>query len=149
MDHYQSQHGQFGFADFDEFADLIEPDRKAISRSVKTLAKELNIQGILVPTNSGATAIVLSADRPCAPLIGVSCNEKVCRRLALNWGVIPILIEEKTTHDWQELCNEVSAKNGLAKIGNRILLVSGFNHDPLLNEPVIKLLRVKAMRDSD
>ncbi len=149
IDHYQCQHGQFGCADFNEFANLIEPDRKAISSAVKTLALELNLQGILVPTYSGATAKVLSADRPCAPLIGASCNEKVCRRLALNWGVIPILIEEKITHDWQELCNKVSAENGLAKIGNRLLLVSGFNHDPLLNEPVIKLLRVKAMRDSD
>ena len=140
---YQWQHEKFGEADFEQCAEMIEPDRKAVATAVKSLADELKLQGIVVPTRSGATARVLSADRPGAPLIGVSCNEVVCRRLALNWGVVPVYIKEKVTHDWQGLCNEVAKKCGLASTGNRVLLVSGFSNDQQLNEPVLKLMRIQ------
>lgn len=142
MEAYQWLNGKFGEAEFAQCDELIEPDRKAISKAVKTLAKELKLQGIIVPTRSGSTARVLSADRPSAPLIGVSSNDVVCRRLSLNWGVIPLYIEEKATSDWQGLCNEVAKKCELARTGNRVLLVSGFSDDIELNEPVLKLMRI-------
>ncbi len=142
MEAYQWRNGSFGEADFDKCAELMEGDRKAIARAVKTLAQELKLQGIIVPTRSGSTAKVLSADRPAAPLIGVSSDEKICRRLSLYWGVVPIHIKEQITHDWQGLCNKVSDMCGLANTGNRVLLVSGFSDDPALNEPVLKLVRI-------
>jgi len=142
MEVYQWKNGKFGEADFEKCAELIEPDRKAISRAVKSLAHELRLQGIIVPTRSGSTAKVLSADRPGAPLIGVSCDDAVCRRLSLNWGVVPICIKEKTTHDWQGLCDQVAKTCELASTGNRVLLVSGFSDDPAFNEPVLKLMKI-------
>jgi len=142
MEAYQWKNGKFGEADFEKCAELIEPDRKAISRAVKSLAHELRLQGIIVPTRSGSTAKVLSADRPGAPLIGVSCDDVVCRRLSLNWGVVPICIKEETTHDWQGLCDQVAKICELASTGNRVLLVSGFSDDPELNEPVLKLMKI-------
>jgi len=143
MEAYQWEHGKFGESDFEEIAEMIEPDRKAIARAVKSLAHELKLQGIIVPTRSGSTACVLSADRPSAPLIGVSSNEVVCRRLSLSWGVVPIHIKEKITHDWQGLCNTVAKMCELASTGNRVLLVSGFSDDVELNEPVLKLMKIK------
>lgn len=140
---YQWHHDQFGSSHFDESADIIQPDRKAVARAVKPLAHELKLQGIIVSTRSGTTAKVLSSDRPSAPLIGVSSSKQVCRRLSLNWGVIPINIEEQSTHDWQILCNMVSAICGLVETGNKVLLVSRFSDDPTINEPVMELLRVK------
>jgi len=142
MEAYQWQSGKFGETDFEQCAEMIEPDRKAIATAVKSLASELSLQGIIVPTRSGSTARVLSADRPSAPLIGVSSKQVVCRRLSLNWGVVPIHIEEKITHDWQGLCNKVADLCELAKTGNRVLLVSGFSTEEVLNEPVLKLLRI-------
>lgn len=143
MEAYQWEQGQFGEVDFALCAEEIEPDRKAVSTAVKSLALELKLNGIIVPTRSGSTARVLSADRPSAPLIGVSCNEVVCRRLSLSWGVVPLHIEEKTTNDWQGLCNKVASECGLAQIGDRVLLVSGFSNDTALNEPVLKLMKIK------
>ncbi len=143
MEAYQWQHGKFGEADFEQCAEMIEPDRKAIAKAVKTLAHELKLQGIIVPTRSGSTARVLSADRPGAPLIGVSSDEEVCRRLALSWGVVPIYIKEEITHDWQGLCNKVADMCNIASTGNRVLLVSGFSDDAELNEPVLKLMKIK------
>jgi pyruvate kinase len=140
---YQWQHEKFGEADFEQCAEMIEPDRKAVATAVKSLADELKLQGIVIPTRSGATARVLSADRPGAPLIGVSSSAVVCQRLSLSWGVVPIYIKEKVTRDWQGLCNEVAKKCGLASTGNRVLLVSGFSNDKQLNEPVLKLMRIQ------
>ena len=117
-------------------------EREAISHAVTTLARELKLQGIVVPTRSGATAIILAADRPVAPLLGVSADEIICRRLALHWGVSPIQIDERTTHDWKQLCNDISKRSSFNKIGDTVLLVSGFNDDPALNEPVMKIIRL-------
>jgi pyruvate kinase len=142
METYQWVNGKFGGDDFEQCSEKVEPDRKAIARAVKSLAHELELQGIIVPTRSGSTARVLSADRPSAPLIGVSSNIVVCRRLALNWGVVPIYIDEKITQDWQGLCNKVAEECKLASTGNRVLLVSGFSDDKKLNEPVLKLMRI-------
>jgi len=142
MEAYQWENGKFGEADYEKCAEMIEPDRRAISRAVKSLAHELRLQGIIVPTRSGSTAKVLSADRPGAPLIGVSSDDAVCRRLSLSWGVVPICIKEKITHDWQGLCNQVAKTCELASTGNRVLLVSGFSDDPDLNEPVLKLMKI-------
>ncbi len=144
MEAYQWQLGKFGEADFDQCAGLIEPDRKAVARAVKTLSHELKLQGIMVPTRSGSTAKILSADRPSSPLIGISSNEVVCRRLALSWGIVPIYIKEEITHDWQELCENVSCLCDLGKTGNRVLLVSGFSSEAELNEPVMKLMRINS-----
>lgn len=143
MESYQWYHDNFGEMNFDKNAHKIEAERKAVSRAVKALATELKLQGIVVPTRSGTTAKVLSADRPSSPLIGVSSNEKICRQLALNWGVVPMFIGEEFTHDWQSLCSKVSVMCDLTETGDRVLLVSGFSDDPELNEPVMKLMHVR------
>ena len=116
--------------------------RKAVSHAVTSLSQDLKLQGIIVPTRSGTTAKVLAANRPTAPLIGVSPNIHICRILALHWGVIPIYAQEKQTHDWKKMGISLSKKCKLTRTGNTILLVSGFNDDPDLNEPVMKILKV-------
>ena len=143
MEAYQYHHGKFGETEFDEYSDDIVLDRKAVAKAVKSLADELKLQGILVPTRSGSTARVLSADRPGAPLIGISSNKSVCRRLALNWGVVPLHIEKEVTNDWRGLCDKVCDMCKISKAGNRVLLVSGFSDDPEANEPVMKLMNTK------
>ena len=142
MEAYQWHHDQFGMSDFDESAEMIEPDRKAVARAVKSLAHELKLQGIFVPTRSGTTAMVLSSDRPSAPLVGISGHEKVCRRLSLYWGVVPIHIPQQSQYTGQELCDKVANVCELTKTGNRILLVSGFSDDAKKNEPSMRLLRI-------
>ena len=116
--------------------------RKAVSHAVTSLAHDLKLQGIIIPTRSGNTAKVLAANRPTSPLLGVSYKSHICRRLALHWGVIPIEVNEKDTNNWKKLCITISRQCNLTKTGNTVLLVSGFNDDPKLNEPVMKILKV-------
>jgi len=131
------------------FGDVVDSDsefvssRKAIALAAYTLATELELQGILVPTRSGNTAAVLSACRPSAPLLGISSSNAICRKLALHWGIIPFLTKQEKVRDWKVLSQEISQRCKLTKTGNRVLLVSGFNEDELLDEPVLKIIRVK------
>ena len=117
-------------------------ERKAIAHAVSALSQDLNLQGIIVPTRSGATAKVLAADRPVSPLIGVCSDEAICRRLALHWGIIPYNIEERVTHDWKKLCEDIYNRCKLVRKGRTVLLVSGFSDDPKNSEPVMKIVKV-------
>jgi pyruvate kinase len=116
--------------------------RKAVSHAVTSMAYDLKLQGIVVPTATGTTAQVLAANRPAAPLLGVSSKDFICRKLTLHWGVVPVEVNEKDTHNWKKLSISIARQCKLTKTGNTVLLVSGFNDDPDLNEPVMKVVRV-------
>ena len=117
--------------------------RRAVAHAANSLAHDLKLQGILVPTDSGHTAAVLSASRPSSPLLGLSTALSTCQKLSIHWGVIPFLINEEESRDWKILAQDICKHYKLTKTGNRVLLVSGFNDDELLNEPVLKIINVK------
>jgi len=139
---FQWHKNQFCEKLYDNAENKLPTERKAISHAVSALSQDLNLQGIIVPTRSGTTAKVLAADRPTAPLIGVCSDEHICRRLALHWGVVPFNIEERITHDWKKLCEDVVGRCKLTRKGRTVLLVSGFNDNPDQSEPVMKIIKV-------
>lgn len=130
------------FGDELDHSGEVPSSRRAIAHAANSLAQELKLQGIFVPTDSGHTATVLSATRPSSPLLGVSDNIETCQKLALHWGVIPIHMKKDKVRDWQVLSQKVCDSYKLTKTGNRVLLVSGFNDNDELNEPVLKIIRV-------
>ena len=140
IENHQWHTGVFG----DDLGDYRETPsaRRAIASAANALARDLKLQGILVPTRSGYTAAVLSANRPSSPLQGASSSYATCQKLSLHWGIIPFQIEEKETHNWRNLSIKIAKRCQLTKTGNRVLLVSGFNDDELLNEPVMKIIKV-------
>lgn len=116
--------------------------RKAVAHAVTTLARELNLLGIVIPTMSGTTARILASDRPLAPLLAVCGDERITRRLALHWGIVTLDSQLHAWGDWKDLCDIICDKFEYSHAGNSVLLVSGFNDDPLLNEPVMKIVRL-------
>ena len=142
IEYYQRDRGEFG-EDLEGYGTTdVMGERKAIAYAVKSLAEQLQLRSIVVPTSSGTTTRILSAFRPTAPLIGVCSDVRITRRMALHWGVIPFHLSEKITHDWHKLCKDLSNRGELASSGQQTLLVSGFNDDVALNEPVMKLVRI-------
>lgn len=137
------QWGKERFGDIMDRSREPTSSRRAIAHAANTLAKELKLQGILVPTRSGNTAAVLSSCRPSSPLLGISACNTTCRKLALHWGIIPFLTKKEKVRDWKILSQEISERCRLSKTGNKVLLVSGFNEDESLNEPVLKIIKVK------
>ena len=62
----------------------------AISQSVAHTALALDVAAIVAPTESGHTAKMISKYRPKSPIVAVTSDEQVGRRLALVWGVTSI-----------------------------------------------------------
>jgi hypothetical protein len=52
-------------------------------------------------------------------------------------------MKEEKARDWRSLSQEICKRYKLTQTGNRVLLVSGFNDNELLNEPVLKIIKVK------
>ncbi len=63
----------------------------AVSASVAQLARDLDLAAIVTATESGATARFVAAHRPAIPIVAVTPSELVARRLALVWGVTPVV----------------------------------------------------------
>ena len=121
----------------------VPSSRRAVAQAANTLAHDLKLQGIIVPTRSGHSAAVLSANRPSSPLLGVSGRQTTCQKLSLHWGIIPFHISKEEAYDWRQLSQDIGKRCKLTKTGNRVLLVSGFNDDESLNEPVMKIIKIK------
>jgi pyruvate kinase len=61
----------------------------ALCRLAGQACREIGAKVATVVTKSGATAMLLSDERPRPPILALSPDEAVLRRLALYWGVIP------------------------------------------------------------
>ncbi len=104
-----------------------DPDiTTAISHATCTTAMDLNASAIITVTMSGFTASMISRYKPGCPIIGCSSNPRVCRQLALSWGVIPVLIEkEETADDLFEEATRAAEKAGYIKRGDIVVLTAG------------------------
>ena len=60
---------------------------KSILRSVKNIAYNNNVKAIIVFSNSGKSAKLVSAMKPAAKIVTISPNINVCRQVSLLWGV--------------------------------------------------------------
>ncbi|MDR1392271.1 MAG: pyruvate kinase [Clostridiales bacterium] len=71
----------------------------AISHATCTTAHDLNVSAIIVVTKSGYTARAISSFRPASTIVSAVTSEKVCRQLALSWGVYPIMAKEQQSSE--------------------------------------------------
>ena len=76
----------------------------AVSRAASLLSRDLHVRAVVVPTRSGGTARIVSSERPAAPVIAVASDERVCRSLALCWGVTPELATEEASATRRYAC---------------------------------------------
>lgn len=98
----------------------------AISQSVNHTAMNLDVDAILTPTNSGQTARMISKYRPKAPIVAVTFDEKVSRRLALSWGVSAITGEfAYTTDEVLDLAIERGLETDKFHRGDRVIITAG------------------------
>jgi pyruvate kinase len=69
----------------------------AISQAVSTIARQLEAAAILTLTKSGATARNVSKFRPSTPILAITSEVDVARRMQLVWGVNPLLISHESS----------------------------------------------------
>ena len=108
----------------DEF--IISTIGEALSHSACTLAHDLGAKAIIVCTRTGKTARMVSRFRPKVPIIGLTANEKAYHKLALSWGVHPIMSEEYGSIDILFYFAKQAAKeSGLVKKGEMVVMTGG------------------------
>jgi pyruvate kinase len=99
---------------------------EAISQAVANSALELGAKAILTATESGYTARMVSKYRPKSPIVAVTPNDQVIRRLCLVWGVMPVKGEAcKTTDQLFDLAVDSSIKSGLVSLGDIVIITAG------------------------
>lgn len=98
----------------------------AIGQSVAHTALNLEVNAIITPTESGHTARMISKYRPKAPIIAVTSNDHVVRRLALVWGVYPQLGQKaETTDEMLASAVEESVNSGHVSHGDLVVITAG------------------------
>ena len=98
----------------------------AISLATCNTAMELNAAAIITATQSGHTSRIISKYRPECPIIAVTPYEAVARRLALNWGVFPIVAEKvETTDELIEKSVNIVLENGYVSKGDLVVIAAG------------------------
>ncbi|MCT2537180.1 pyruvate kinase [Aquibacillus koreensis] len=117
----------------------------AISQSVNHSAMNLNVDAILTPTVSGHTARMISKYRPEAPIIAVTFDEQVSRRLSLVWGVETITGElAYTTDDVLDVAIERGLATDRFKRGDRVIITAGV---PVGESGTTNLMKIHVIGD--
>ncbi len=71
----------------------------AVAEAAVTAARDIRARYVVAFTHSGYTARLLSKFRPGVPVIAFSPFEAVVRRMALYWGVVPMLMKHQRSTD--------------------------------------------------
>lgn len=98
----------------------------AISKATCTTAKDLGASAIVTATSSGFTASAVSKFRPKAPIIAATTTKEVMRKMALVWGVYPVLSSKSTSTDEViDLSIHSALEKGYIKQGDLIVITAG------------------------
>ncbi len=99
---------------------------QAIGQATCEIARELRCAAILTATASGRTAQVVSRFRPRAPIIAATNEARTFRRLALVWGVHPLLVPIAEDSDgMMQACLDAGCASGMVGDGDPVVLTGG------------------------
>jgi len=112
----------------------------AISMATCQVARDLNTKAIITCTQTGSTARFISKYRPKQYILAVTTSFNTYRRLALVWGVTPMLAEpSQDTDDMMKKSIESATQAGYITEGERIVITGGV---PVWQPGSTNLLRV-------
>lgn len=98
----------------------------AISTAVAGMAKRLGAKAIFSLTETGFSPRQISRHRPECPIIAVTASEVVAHRLALNWGVLPLLPPDEISDEEKiSFGIERAREMGYLTSGDLVLTVAG------------------------
>jgi pyruvate kinase len=99
---------------------------EAIARATVDVAHGLGAVAIISSTISGTTARLVARYRPTMPVVAASPRRATCDRMALVWGVVPLLVPEyNTTDEMLSRTTQAVLESGLARPGERVVITAG------------------------
>jgi pyruvate kinase len=120
----------------------------AIAAASVKASTELRLKALVVYTESGHTAALVSAYRPMTPLVALSQHSKVLRRLNLRWGVRSVAVRDWVTdlYDGIEEVEDILLAEGVVEAGDDVAITFGQRE---LSGPgktnILKLWRVRGL----
>ncbi len=104
-----------------------QSDAVSITRAAKSLASDRNVVAIVVFTQSGRTARLMSKTRPQVPILAFTPEIKTYQQMGLYWGVSPVLVPHADTLETmiKHVETAISATTNL-KAGQQVIVISGF-----------------------
>lgn len=139
---------EFGYDDFhrDVPPEVKTGDIPAImSYHAVSVAYLCGAAALLVLTESGHAARLLSRLRPRMPIYAFLSDERLYHQLALNWGVSPQLHSGQGTRldAVVDEAIEICKAKGLLKAGQKVVIVAGL---PLARQGTTNMIRVETIK---
>ncbi len=113
---------------------------KSILLSVKDIAYNPNVKAIIVFSNSGKSAKLVSAMRPAAKIVTISPNINVSRQVSLLWGVQSI--NSRDANGWRDMMSiskEIITKLKFIKKNDFVVITAGL---PFGNAGMTNMIRL-------
>ncbi|MDH5639206.1 MAG: pyruvate kinase [Nitrospinota bacterium] len=134
--------------DYEKYMDepvspLLAPIPAQITKSACSLSNDLGAKCMVTITSFGYTPRMISRLRPQAPVLAISNDESILRKLQLTWGVITVLEPEIDEQDGLlEFVFNTVRDRGLCAEGDKLALVYVNPYDEQGKENVIKIINV-------
>lgn len=108
-----------------EHLPALDSGRGTVTRAACYAVRD-NPRALLVFTWSGKTALLASKSRPPLPIYAFTPDPRVCDRLSLAWGVVPLRIPELNSFDDQIAAAEKALlRRGLVEDGTEVVVLAG------------------------
>ena len=129
-----------------DFKNLVNPKKdpiKSILLSVKDMAYNPDVKGLIVFSSSGKSAKLVSSMRPAAKIITISPNINISRQVSLLWGVHSI--NSRDARDWKDMMKisrEIVKKRKFIKKNDFVVITAGLPFGKAEMTNMIRLFKV-------
>jgi pyruvate kinase len=98
----------------------------AIATAARQVADTIGAEAIATFSSTGSTTLRVARERPASPILGLTASEVTARRMAVIWGVHPLVVNE--IHSMTEMvaraCRAAQAE-GFAAAGDEVVVTAG------------------------
>ncbi|UTW07646.1 pyruvate kinase [Pseudomonas benzenivorans] len=116
----------------------------AISCAIRRISAILPVAALVNYTESGASSLRASRERPKAPILSLTPNLDTARRLTVAWGIYSVVNERlHQVEDVTRTALEIAHAAGLAKTGDTLVITAG---EPFGQPGSTNSLRIETLR---
>lgn len=114
---------------------LVRPITASMVEAAALVARRVDAALLVVATYSGRTALAVSKRRNWTPTLALASDLAIARRMALYWGVTPLLqVQGETEREVLSQALAWSRQRDLVRPGDRVVVILGANPgDPTHN----------------
>ncbi|MEM6491925.1 MAG: pyruvate kinase, partial [Pseudomonadota bacterium] len=116
----------------------------AITHAAARVAETIGAAAIVAYSMTGSTVLRAARERPSAPILGLTPQQDVARRLTMSWGVRPMIGED--AHDFEDMVTTAvgAARTALgAPEDGKLVVIAGV---PFGTPGATNILRIANMR---